>query len=344
MRTIQSTPSGCQNPARFFELCNLFPADPGAKPLFIDIETTGLSPDSSYISLIGVLWYQAAEKKWSLLQWLALDQTEEPELIRAFLDFTSDFSSMISYNGERFDLPFLRARAERYEICLSLPLSLDLYQILKPSEVLLHLSRRKQTDLEKLLHISRCQPDGKTCVRLYLTWLSGHSPALEQAILGHNQEDLVSLTRITEFLAFLTFFRGDYRCESASMKENQVFFTLTLPVVLPFACTAGSDSFHLECKEQHALISFLMKDGRLRQYYENYRDYVYLPHEDTAVPKTIGDFLERSIKKPARPETCYTWFFVTPDFLQDPLKQLTFLQHTLVITLKTNCLSIQKMK
>ena len=333
MLTIQNTPFGCLNSGRLSELCSFFPTDPGENPLFFDIETTGLSPKTSCICLIGVLWYEETEKKWKLLQWVTEKEEEEPALIRTFLNFSASFTCLIHYNGNRFDLPFLQARASLYGICPSFPPSYDLYEHLKPCSVLFRLYHRKQTDLEKLLHIERRWPDGKKCARLYLVWQSRRSSACQEAFLGHNQEDLISLSRLMELLSFLTFFRGDYICMDARLEEEQVFFTLRLPSSLPFSCTAGSSGFCLECGERHARVSFSMKEGRLRQYYENYRDYVYLPGEDTAVPRAIGDFLERGIKKPARPETCYTWFSVNAGFLQDQKNQLSFLQHTLPVML-----------
>lgn len=46
--------------------------------LFFDIETTGFSPKTSALYLIGVLYYQ--KDNWYLKQWFANDYNSEKEL------------------------------------------------------------------------------------------------------------------------------------------------------------------------------------------------------------------------------------------------------------------------
>ena len=329
------SPECCPEIERLSALSSFLPNSPGASPLFFDIETTGLSPETSWICLIGVLWYQHSEKKWKLRQWLIDQEEEENALIQAFLDYSGTFSSMIQYHGRRFDLPFLEARCKRLSLSITLPVSIDLYEVLKPCNVMFQLSHLKQTDLEGFLQLPpRRFPGGKRYVQFYKTWQSGHSHALEEAVLGHNQEDLLALCQLTELLGYLTFFQGSYLPESCLIEGSRICFHLRLPMSLPVPCSLEAGPFALQCKEQWANVSFIMKEQSLRQYYENYRDYVYLPAEDTAVPKAIGGFLDRSLKRPARPESCYTWFPVTDDFLNNSDLQLKFLRHALPFYLK----------
>ena len=63
------------SPADGFSLLSFHPEN----LLFLDIETTGLSPENSYIYLIGVICIKDGQKK--LHQWFLEDFSEEKKLI-----------------------------------------------------------------------------------------------------------------------------------------------------------------------------------------------------------------------------------------------------------------------
>ena len=74
--------------------------------LLFDIETTGLSPSSSFIYLIGVLFYQ--DSSWKIKQWLAQSPEEESDLLTAFSEFARNYRVLIHFNGDAFDIPFVK--------------------------------------------------------------------------------------------------------------------------------------------------------------------------------------------------------------------------------------------
>ena len=76
--------------------------------VIFDIETTGLSPKNSFVYLIGVLFQN--DKKWQLTQWLAESQKDEAALFTAFFCFLKNFRFLIHFNGDAFDLPFLKKK------------------------------------------------------------------------------------------------------------------------------------------------------------------------------------------------------------------------------------------
>lgn len=77
-------------------------------PLFYDIETTGLSRNSTFLYLIGAVAYE--ENNWQMYQWMIENEEEESELLKTFSEFLQDFSCTIQYNGDSFDQPYLDAR------------------------------------------------------------------------------------------------------------------------------------------------------------------------------------------------------------------------------------------
>ena len=122
-------------------------------PVFYDIETTGLSRNSTYLYLIGAVGIE--DETWNFYQWMAENASEEETILRIFSQFLQQYNLMISYNGERFDQPYLEARYEKYGIPSPFTgkQSLDLYLTLKPLKSLLKLSAMKQPCMEEFLGI-----------------------------------------------------------------------------------------------------------------------------------------------------------------------------------------------
>ncbi|MDE7327732.1 MAG: exonuclease, partial [Lachnospiraceae bacterium] len=61
--------------------------------------------------------------------------------------------------------------------------------------------------------------------------------------------------------------------------------------------------------------------GTLKYFFENYRDYYYLPMEDCAMHKSIAQFVSKEYRKRATRETCYQK--KQGDFLPQPEKIIT---------------------
>ena len=96
------------------------------------IETTGLSRNSTYLYLIGAVGIE--DETWNFYQWMAENASEEETILRIFSQFLQQCDLLISYNGDRFDQPYLEARYEKYGIPSPFTgkQSLDLYLTLMP--------------------------------------------------------------------------------------------------------------------------------------------------------------------------------------------------------------------
>ena len=71
--------------------------------LFIDIETTGFTARSSSLYLIGTAYYQTG--CWHIRQWFAENNTDEAAMLEDFFTFASNYTHLIHFNGNNFDLP-----------------------------------------------------------------------------------------------------------------------------------------------------------------------------------------------------------------------------------------------
>ena len=97
--------------------------------LLLDIETTGLSAENSLVYLIGCIYHQT--DGWNMIQWMDNSGKEEKEVLSSFLLFASGYKIFLHYNGDKFDIPFLRKRMafHNLEDTTADAESLDLYKI-----------------------------------------------------------------------------------------------------------------------------------------------------------------------------------------------------------------------
>lgn len=91
---------------------------------YLDIETTGLSP-TTYMFLCGLLFWKRRELVAE--QVFARDYAEERAVLRYVRETLSKFEVVVTYNGERFDLPFIQTRMAANRVQPMAPIaSLDL--------------------------------------------------------------------------------------------------------------------------------------------------------------------------------------------------------------------------
>jgi hypothetical protein len=172
--------------------------------LIIDIETTGLYPNSSKIILGGLL--SRDERKHEAVQFFADKKDDEKELLAAYGKALSYADVLITYNGGGFDLPFLKYRFKKNLLPFDLDLiqSFDLYRALRYySKMRDILPNLKQKSIEAFLELSSKREDdisGGESVELYKQYLERGSKINEDKILLHNRDDLIQLASIIKIL------------------------------------------------------------------------------------------------------------------------------------------------
>lgn len=327
--------------------------------LFFDIETTGLSAKTSALYLIGTITRR--KNIWRLTQWMAQSPEEECALLEAFQDFAAPYSRLIHFNGTTFDLPYLRRKYAHYGLDFTLDEknSLDLLQRIRPVKKILCLERLNQTSLETFLGIPRKDTmDGGRLIPVYHQYVHNHSPELGRLLFLHNHDDLVGMAKLLPMLSYPDLFAGKFQVSGCELGEEHpdsfsLIFRLRLEHAVPKPLSCKLTYGYLKVYESEALLLVPGYKGVLKHFFPNYKDYYYLPLEDTAIHKSVGAYVDRDHREQAKASTCYiqkpgaflpcpgmladrfslfqaeygasvTYVECTPDFLSDTALQLHY--------------------
>ncbi len=314
--------------------------------LFFDIETTGLSADISSLYLIGCVYYE--QGNWQLIQWFADEYHEEQDLIKAFFAFANNYSYLIHYNGNGFDIPYLEKKCTQYGLDYDFSHfeSIDLYKKFLPFKKPLNLSSIKQKKVEELFGLHRKDKySGGELIQVYVAYMHGKilhkdSNLLEEqknTLLLHNHEDLTGLLYVTPILAFEDILNGEVIITNAvlSSDKNCLILDVVLPTPLPIPFVISKeDGWTFESKKETGIMTIPVSNHQFKLYYENYKDYFYLPAEDTAVHKSVAAYVDKAYRQKATKENCYTKVTVTEALLEDKLQLAQVFQRLLNYYLK----------
>ncbi len=176
-----------------------------------DIETTGLNPAYCQLMLSGILKVQG--NSGTVIQYFAESLEDEKEIIEKTIEYISAVDYVLTYNGRHFDLPFVKKRAERYNLDVScLPYTLDLYLVLNGySPFKNFLPNLKQKTIEVFMGLSDSRDDeisGKENIKLYEHYLQTKSKDAEEKILLHNHDDLIQLYKLLPVIHQTDFHRA----------------------------------------------------------------------------------------------------------------------------------------
>lgn len=292
---------------------------PDASVLCFDIETTGLSRQRSHLTVIGTGCMQNGHIHFR--QWLLERPAAEKEMLQEFSDYLKQFSALLHFNGQAFDIPYVQ---ERCHLCgLPDPFtdleSIDLYKDAKKLKGLVPLENYKQKSLETLFDIKRRDKlSGRDCISAYRHFLQYGDLSARDALLLHNEEDVTGLLELTPLHGMgdlLAHAHLTDACFSAD-SENAFCFHFRLPSAFPFPVSleAEDTSLFINGCGGTLLLPGIFCERKL--FFPDYKNYYYLPQEDQAVHKSVGIYVDPAHRKKATANTCYAkaggMFFCQP--------------------------------
>ena len=190
--------------------------------------------------------------------------------------------------------------------------SVDIYKRIKPWKKHLGLENLKQKTIEAFLSI--CREDrfgGGQLIGVYEDYLKTRDESLLRLLLLHNEEDLKGMPSLLPILFYPDFFTQNFTLldlKKAAGETPRLLLSLKgeEETVLPRPLCAAVPSYGFAAAGNALELSIRLYEGTLKYYYPNYKDYYYLIYEDTAVHKSVGEYVDRDARIKATKETCYT--------------------------------------
>lgn len=284
--------------------------------IFFDIETTGFSPKSTSLYLIG-----CARRNGSLLcldQFFAESPAEEPLILKAFSDLIHTYHTVITYNGIGFDLPYLKAKCSQYGLTQAFSdfEYVDIFKSVSKLKHVLQLENYKQKSLEAFLRLSRNDHyTGGELIPIYQAYTKSPEEELLSLLLLHNYEDVLGMMDLIPVLSYTHLFEGNFReirdiqLESTKTFDHtsatELLITITPEEPLPRQISFRLDDIYLSGNQERVALAVRLFEGDLKYFYPNYKDYYYLPEEDTAIHKSVAAYVDKEHRRQAKASTCY---------------------------------------
>ena len=158
---------------------------------YLDIETTGLSPLYSEITVVGIHLRLGNDARF--IQFVGEDVTADN-----ILQALNGVGIVYTYNGSRFDLPFIYFR-----------LGINLAQLFNHCDLMYHCWRNKLYGgfkaVERQLGIVRRlkEVNGFEAVRLWWKYVNDYDEEALAILLEYNKEDVINLKTLKERLLSL---------------------------------------------------------------------------------------------------------------------------------------------
>ncbi|MCU6761336.1 Predicted exonuclease [uncultured Roseburia sp.] len=306
------------------------------KTLFADIETTGLSSAKDQIYCIGTSYIETFDTQTSnaitsntqtlytktadyvICQLFAESTEEEPLILQKFLVLLKDrqIETLLTFNGASFDLPFLKKRCESFSLNFNpaLFLHIDLYQEARFCQPLLGFTGLKQKQIEAFFHADRKDEySGKELIEVYRQYLKEPKEELLHLLLLHNLDDMKGMYELLSIRCYLKFLQGNFQIKKAELESDidyegnqKLYLTLQLDLysMLPRNITLIKPDIQILLKKNRGLIRIPVLSAALKYFLKDFKNYYYLPEEDTVIHKSVGQYVDSGYKIPACKENC----------------------------------------
>lgn len=204
-----------------------------------DIETTGFSPDYCTISSISYLFY---EENRFIIKQIFSENGDDKKILETFLKDLNSNYRLISFNGDRFDLPFISKRLILNNINKDITNeSLDLYAYLKNNKQFSIYPAIGQKKLEVLYGIERQSDlDGKKAVQLYKEYLKTKNTSIKNDLLYYNYLDVYYLSKLfsiyydVEEKKKILVYDKEFFIENINLKKDILSLNMKTELIVPY--------------------------------------------------------------------------------------------------------------
>lgn len=280
----------------------------GKKILYFDIETTGLSASRSMIYLIGILYQK--DDGYESVQLFADNAIDEDKLIIEFADIVRNFDIIVGFNNDNFDLPFIKKRAKYLGLQPNILdfniTSFDMYKKMRSYCKVLGMKNAKQKTIEEYLGIVREDKfSGQELITYYRDYLISRDETMYDCLLLHNYEDVCGLAAMSDIITVCDFFDGKWNIICMKSVEEGILIKCELENCINKKLNFKNQYVEICANNKDLIFHLFYKHQELKYFYEDYKNYYYLPQEDLIVHKSVAEFVEKKYKTKATKEKCY---------------------------------------
>lgn len=281
---------------------------PVGEVLLFDIETTGLKKETTQVYLIGCAFYE--DSGWKIRQYLGQSALDEIEILQAFFDFAKNYKVLVHFNGDGFDVPYLKYKNEYYGLGFDFTslVSFDIYKKAKTLRKFLQMTSMSQKSIEIFLKIDRDdQLNGGILIPFYYEYERTQEKKLEELLLLHNYDDVQGMFKILNILKYKEVMEGNFAFADYEICKGYIIMNYKLEheVPVPFIKTffEGINSL---CVEKDLLqINIKICHEELKYPLKDIENYYYLPDEDMVIHKDVAQFVDKNHRKKATKKNCF---------------------------------------
>ena len=281
--------------------------------LIFDIETTGFSREYDFIYMIGCIYKK--DHGYEYCNLFANSPSDECEIILTFFKMLKDFDCLIHFNGNRFDIPFLLARATKHNIAnqLSHMESIDIYDLLRPFRKYLDFPNLKLDTIQNQLgYLRKDTYTGGDLIQVYQNYVRKPYQPYYDLLLLHNKEDVEGMIHLLPFIDIFILIdhlilKEDFKFLTIEQGDNslKILYSLPYKADMSLQLSYGGSLFKLISASDVASLTLPLCQDKKKLFFDNYKDYMYLPEKDEVVHKSIAAFIPADKKIKAKKSNCY---------------------------------------
>ena len=100
--------------------------------------------------------------------------------------------------------------------------------------------------------------------------------------------------------------QANYYLDMDGNKHQELIMKLNLPAPLPRPLSGTAEGCYFKGEGMEASLRVPLYEEEMKYFYSNYKNYYYLPEEDTAIHKSVASYVDKAHRVQATAKNCYT--------------------------------------
>ena len=146
---------------------------------------------------------------------------------------------------------------------------------------------------------------GGDLIPIYKSYLNHPQASSETKLYQHNYEDILALIPMLQLLHFRGLSEHNYSISQIQTTEADIILSLALEYSLPIPYTKTIQSVTFTGFHTEATVTIPLLQDTLKYFLPDWKNYYYLPAEDTVIHKSVAAYVDTAHKEKAKKQACY---------------------------------------